>query len=136
MSFSAKGKKEFPFAIARVAGGFPSPADDGMGQSLDLNEYLVKHPEATFFIRVEGDSMENAGIFSGDLLLVDRAIEPKENSIVVAALDGEFTVKRMKKIGSQWYLSPENKNYPAMPIQPEADFTVWGVVAYVIHKPL
>lgn len=124
-----------PLVLARVAGGFPSPADDFVEEGLDLNDYVVKNRASTFFVRVEGDSMQNAGIFSGDILVVDKALQAADNRIVVAIVDGEFTVKRIKKIKGRLYLVPENEDYAAMEIAPESDFQVWGVVTFAIHKP-
>lgn len=130
-------KEEFqlPLVLARVAGGFPSPADDFVEEGLDLNDYVVKNRASTFFVRVEGDSMQNAGIFSGDILVVDKALQASDSRIVVAVVDGEFTVKRIKKIKGQLYLVPENEDYAAIKVAPEADFQVWGVVTFVIHRP-
>jgi DNA polymerase V len=123
-----------PLLLARIAAGFPSPADDHIEKSLDLNEYLVKHPAATFFVRVEGDSMINAGIRSGDILIVDRAAEVKNNSIVIAHLNGEFTVKRIRKEGSGLFLIPESPDFMPIKITDEMDFQLWGVVTFVIHQ--
>ena len=91
------------FYESKVPAGFPSPAEDFMDLDLNLQEYLVQHPSATFCVRVTGDSMQNAGIFSGDVMVVDRALEPKNNTIVLAVLDGEFTVKRIQKKGRQLF---------------------------------
>lgn len=110
-----------PEFLASVSAGFPSPADDYIEKRLDLNELIIKHPHATFFVRVAGDSMRDAGILSGDILVVDRAIAPSHGKIVVAVINGKFTVKRIH-IDSQEYVNQE------------ADFQVWGVVTYVIHK--
>lgn len=120
--------------FSSVQAGFPSPAEDYAERSLDLNELMVKHPAATFFVRVEGDSMRDANIFSGDILVVDRSLEPTSGHIVVAVLNGDFTVKRMRKNQEGIWLVPENPAYPAIKVHPEADFQVWGVVTYVIHK--
>ena len=113
---------------------FPSPAEDFMDLDLNLQEYLVQHPSATFCVRVTGDSMQNAGIFSGDVMVVDRALEPKNNTIVLAVLDGEFTVKRIQKKGRQLFLKPENETFKPIQITEEMDFKVWGVVTHIIHK--
>ena len=126
-------KYKLPLFISRIPAGFPSPADDYIDKNLDLNEYLIKHPAATFFVRVEGDSMVDAGIHSGDILIVDRTLEAINNKIVVAILDGEFTVKRIRKIKNELYLLPENSNFDPIEITEEMNFEVWGVVAYVIH---
>lgn len=123
-----------PVADSLVQAGFPSPADDYVEKQLDLNEMMIQHPAATFFVRVDGDSMIDAGIRSGDTLVVDRSIEPTDGKIVVAALNGEFTVKRLRQKGGRVTLSPENAKYADIPVDPEADFEVWGVVTFVIHK--
>ena len=105
-----------------------------MDLDLNLQAYLVQHPSATFCVRVTGDSMQNAGIFSGDVMVVDRALEPKNNTIVLAVLDGEFTVKRIQKKGNQLFLKPENQTFKPIEITEEMDFKVWGVVTHIIHK--
>ena len=117
-----------------ISAGFPSPAEDYIDKRLDLNEYLIKHPSATFFVRVEGDSMINAGIHHGDILIVDRALEPAHKKIIVAVINGELTVKRMHKINDTLYLLPENDNFETITVRDEMDFQVWGVVAHVIHS--
>jgi DNA polymerase V len=123
-----------PLASSPVSAGFPSPADDHVEQHLDLNEYLVKHPAATFFVRVDGDSMLGAGIRSGDILIVDRSLEADDGRVVVAVIDGEFTVKRILKNNGKLFLAPENEAYEPIEIKEEMDFEVWGVVAYAVHK--
>ena len=129
-----RGKRTaLPLYISRIPAGFPSPADDYIDKNLDLNEYLIKHPAATFFVKVSGDSMIRAGIDTGDILIVDRAVEPVHNKIVVAVLDGEFTVKRFKIKGKRVFLVPENNEYPVIEIKEEMNFEVWGVVTNVIH---
>jgi DNA polymerase V len=123
-----------PVFLAGVSAGFPSPADDYIEKRLDINELIVKHPEATFFVRVEGNSMQDAGILSGDLLVVDRSLEPTHGKIVVAVVNGEFTVKRIHVGPKGIILMPENENYSPIEITPESDFQVWGVVTYVVHR--
>jgi len=123
-----------PIFLANVQAGFPSPAEDYLDKTLDLNALLISHPAATFFVRVMGDSMQNAGICSGDVLIVDRSLEVLENAIVIAVVNGEFTVKRLLKKEGRIFLAPENPSYPILEIAPESDFQVWGVVTYVIHK--
>ena len=119
----------------RVSAGFPSPASDYEEGKLDLNRYLVKNQASTFFVRVTGDSMEGAGIYSGDMLIVDRSLEPRDGKIVIAVVDGELTVKRIRisKNKKKVVLEPENENYPPQEILPGSDFEVWGVVTNVIH---
>ena len=122
-----------PFFVASVSAGFPSPAEDYIEKKLDLNALLVKHPAATFFVRVEGNSMEGANIFSGDILIVDKSLKPKNNNIVVAVINGEFTVKRIHLQEGKLFLMPENNRFPPLEVKEEMDFQVWGVVAHVIH---
>lgn len=124
---------KLPLYMSRIKAGFPSAADDHLEKHLDLNEYLIKHPAATFFVKVKGDSMTGAGIHSGDILIVDRSVEAKHRSIVVAVIDGEFTVKRLIKKKDASHLAAENPAYPAIEITPAMDFEIWGVVLHVIH---
>lgn len=125
---------ERPLFLSKVPAGFPSPADDYLEGKLDLNEHLIKHKAATFFVRVSGDSMQGAGIHDGDLLIVDRAIEPKDKSVVVAVVNGEFTVKRIKKEKGRVWLMPENEKFQPMEMVEGSHLEVWGVVTNVIHK--
>ena len=127
---------KIPLFESGVSAGFPSPADDYLDLPIDLNEFLIKHPAATFYVRVKGNSMEGAGIRNGDLLIVDRAEEPRNKSIVLGVIDGEFTVKRSKKKGSELYLMPDNPEFKPIKIDDNMDFQVWGVVTYVVHKPI
>lgn len=123
-----------PLATFGISCGFPSPADDYMEQSLDLNQILIKDKEATFFGRVKGDSMEDANIRHGDVLVIDRSLEAQNNSIALCMLNGEFTVKRLALKNGSITLHPANPQYKPIPITPELEFSVWGVVTYVIHK--
>ena len=123
-----------PLAQSRIAAGFPSPADDYMEGTLDLNLLLVKRPAATFFVRVSGDSMSGAGIESGDLLVVDRSRQPGEASVVIAVLYGELTVKSLCRRDGRLWLVAGNDAYPPIEVGEEADFTIWGVVTAVIHE--
>ena len=118
----------------KVVAGFPSPADDYIEARLNLNDRLIQHPETTFILRVEGDSMKNAGILDGDLLLVDKSIKPVSGKIVIAAIDGELTVKRLSITPSANWLLPENDDYPAIEIKEETDITIWGVVTSTIRE--
>ncbi len=127
---------KIPLFESGVSAGFPSPADDYLDLPIDLNEFLIKHPAATFYVRVKGNSMEGAGIRNGDLLIVDRAEEPRNKSIVLGVINGEFTVKRIKKKGSDLYLMPDNPEFKPIKIDDNMDFQVWGVVTYVVHKPI
>ena len=123
-----------PLFLSKVPAGFPSPADDYIEGSLDLNQHLIKHKAATFFVRVTGDSMIGAGIHDGDLLIVDRALEAQDKSVVVAVVNGEFTVKRIKKKGGRVWLMPENEKFQPMEMREGSELEVWGVVTNVIHK--
>ena len=123
-----------PLFISEISAGFPSPADGYMDDALDLNQLLISHPAATFFVRVSGESMIDANIHPGDVLVVDRSLEPKHRDIVIAVLSGEFTVKRMLRRGKRIFLAPENRTYSPIEVGEEEDFQVWGVVTYVIHK--
>jgi len=131
--FEAGPRPIAPLVGARIAAGFPSPADDFIDRKLDLNDLLVRHPAATFFVRVEGSSMTGAGIHSGDILVVDRAVEPADQKIVIALLNGELTVKRIRRRRDQIWLLPENPAFPPIAIGPDTPFEVWGVVTSVIH---
>ena len=120
--------------LSTVSAGFPSPAEDYAESSIDLNEELIDNKTATFFVRVAGDSMIDANIKSGDVLIVDKSKEPQNNNIVIAMLEGEFTVKRLKLKGDKIFLQPENENYKAIEVRNE--LMIWGVVTYIIHKAL
>ncbi len=127
-------KIPIPLLSTYIAAGFPSPADDYVEQKLDLNTYLIQHPAATFFVRVEGNSMVEAGIQSGDMLIVDRALPVVNGSVVVVQIQGEFTVKRIEQQGDCLYLVPANTKYKPLLVTPDMDIEIWGVVSYVIHK--
>lgn len=123
-----------PVFLSEVAAGFPSPAEGYMEEALDLNELLISHPAATFFVRVSGESMADANIHPGDVLVVDRSVEAKNKDIVIAVLNGEFTVKRILKKGKQVFLTPENSEFSPIEVKTGEEFHIWGVVTYVIHK--
>lgn len=123
-----------PLLLTGVQAGFPSPADDFIDKRLDLNEHLIRHPAATFFVRAVGDSMLGAGIHNGDLLVVDRALEACAGKVVMAALGGELTVKRLERKGERLFLSPANPDFPSFDVTNREDFEIWGVVTHVIHK--
>lgn len=125
--------KALPYFEAKVPAGFPSPAADYEENQLDLNRHLIRNPAATFFVRVSGDSMLGAGIHDGDLLIVDRSLDPKDKNVVIAAVNGELTVKRIRMRKKKIVLEPENVNYASQEISEDADFQVWGVVTNVIH---
>lgn len=122
-----------PLFIGKVAAGFPSPADDYVDKTLDLNELLIQKPAATFFVRAQGESMLGAGIHPNDILVVDRSIEPVPGKIVICALNGELTVKRLAREHEQWQLKAENPAYTAIPLTDDLDLVIWGVVTNVIH---
>ena len=123
-----------PLYLSPVQASFPSPAEEYMERPLDLHEHLVRHKSATFFLRASGQSMINAGIFDGDLLVVDRVIPAAHNKVVIAALDGELTVKRLVRRNGKVLLVPENPDYPEIDITEHEYVHIWGVVTYVIHK--
>ncbi len=125
---------KLPLFAHPVQAGFPSPADDYVADSLDLNEHLIARKEATFMVRVQGDSMVGASINDGDLLIVDRSITPGNGSIVVAAVDGEFTVKRLEKHRGKIRLLPENPRFEPIEFKDEQELQIWGVVTSVIHS--
>lgn len=127
-------ERPIPMAASRVSAGFPSPADDFIEPSLDLNRTLVRNAASTFFARVSGESMRDAGIHDGDLLVVDKSIEPRDGCIAVCFLDGEFTLKRVKTDGRRVVLLPANDRYRPIEIRPDDTFSVWGVVTYSIRK--
>lgn len=124
----------FPLFSSRPAAGFPAPGDDLVERSLDINAYIVKNPTATFFVRTEGDSMEGARIFSGDVLVVDRSEEVKNGSIVVAAVYGELVVKRARFIGNALELVSENEAYAPISVTDTEDCFVWGVVVGSVRR--
>tara|TARA_B100000989_G_scaffold122298_1_gene90329 strand:+ start:737 stop:1189 length:453 start_codon:yes stop_codon:yes gene_type:complete len=125
---------DIPFFDNQVPAGFPSPAQDYIDLDLDLHNYLVKNPSSTFCVRVTGESMRDAGINSGDIMLVDRSLDPKNRSIVLAVVDNEFTVKRVNVSQEGLFLMPENTDFNPIKITTEMNFQVWGVVTYIIHK--
>ncbi len=123
-----------PLAVSPIAAGFAEPAGECNGEKLDLNEELIRHPAATFYARVKGHSMKDAGISDGDLLVIDTALEPTDGCVAVCAIDGEFTLKRLAVEKDGIYLMPANAEFKPIRITEENDFLVWGVVAYVVHK--
>ncbi|MEC9361076.1 MAG: translesion error-prone DNA polymerase V autoproteolytic subunit [SAR324 cluster bacterium] len=125
---------ELPYYDTRVQAGFPSPAEDHLEESLDLNTLVIDNPSATFFVRVAGESMREIGITDGDILVVDRSIESWKNRIVVAVIDSEFTIKRFTKRNGTVVLEAENPDYPSIRITEEIDFSVWGVVCWTLKK--
>lgn len=125
-----------PLLLEALPCGFPSPADDYLDKGLDLHAYLVKNPAATFLFRAAGDSMQGAGIFDCDVLVVDRSVEARPGLVVVAVLDGEHTVKRIGQTATGGLaLLPANPAFPPIPLNPERDVDIWGVVTFVLHRP-
>ena len=127
-------RNEIPLYSSRPQAGFPAPGDDQIEKVLDINDLVVKHPASTFFVRVEGDSMEGAGIFSGDVLVVDRSLTARDGSIVVAAVFGEMVVKRLKAIGNTHLLASENENYEPITVTGNDDCFLWGVVVGSVRQ--
>lgn len=123
-----------PLYGSDVQAGYPSTGDDHVETQLNLHSYVVEKPETTFFVRAKGQSMINAGIFDGDLLVVDRSIPARNGHIVIAALDGELTVKRLDKTANKLQLLPENPTYNPIEVSAEQDCLIWGVVTNVVHK--
>ena len=125
---------EIPFVEGGITAGFPSPADDFKEVRISLDKTLIKNTDATFYARVKGQSMMGAGIDDGDLLIVDKSLEPQNNKIAVCFLDGEFTVKRLKVEKDAVYLVPENEDYKAIKVTKENQLIIWGIVTYVIKR--
>ncbi len=117
-----------------ISAGFPSPADDFKEIRISLDKELVKNPEATFYARVSGESMIEAGLDDGDLLVIDRSQDPKNGKIAICLVDGEFTVKRIKKEKNKFYLIPENKKYEPIELNEDNELIIWGLVTHVIKK--
>lgn len=124
-----------PLRLCAVQAGFPSPAEDYIENGLNLQEYAVRNPAATYFAHASGDSMTGAGIYDGDLLVIDRSATPRDGCVVVAAVYGELTVKYLMRRHGRTLLVPGNPNYPEIDITENEDALVWGVVSYVLHKP-
>ena len=125
---------DLPFVNQGLSAGFPSPADDFLDIKIDLNREFIKNPNSTFYARVRGNSMIGAGLRNGDLLIIDRSLEPEHKKIAVCFIDGEFTVKRIKKEKDNIWLMPENEEYPPIKVDDSNDFVIWGVVTTVIKK--
>ena len=123
-----------PVFLDKISAGFPSPATDYMENKLDLNEYLIKHPAATFIVKASGSSMLNADIYSGDLLIVDRSLTPRNNNIVIASIFGDLTIKKIKKKEKLFFLVSANEDYPSIEVKEEMECFIWGVVTYIIHE--
>lgn len=131
---SGSARDAVSFVLSHLHAGFPSPADDYAEHGLSLDSLVVQHPEATFYVRVAGDSMRDAGICANDILVVDRALPATHNAIIVARIEGEFTVKRLYLKEDVIALLPANSRYRPIDLTEEMDFQVWGVATYCIHK--
>lgn len=125
---------ELPYVDAGIRAGFPSPADDFIELSIDLNTHLIKHKDTTFFATVKGHSMKNAGIYDGDLLIIDKSLEPQNDKIAICQIDGEFTVKRIKIEKNIVWLIDENEDFEPIKVTPENELIIWGIVTASIKK--
>ncbi len=135
--FNSTTKKiKIPLLTHSVSAGFPSPADDHTEENIDLNEHLISNPFSTFFLRVKGDSMINAGIKDKDLIIVDKSLTARPGNIIIAMIDGEFTMKRLSIKNNELYLKAENHNYPDFRFKNHINVQIWGVVIYSIHSYL
>lgn len=133
--FEPRWAVSLPLLESRAMAGFPSPADDHMERRLDLNEHLIRNPVSTFFLRVEGDSMAGAGILSGDLIVVDKAAPARPGAVVVADLEGEFTVKRLDRgADGAWCLRADGPGWPKGPLPFAGEFRIWGTVVAVVRR--
>jgi DNA polymerase V len=127
-------KLELPFFDVGISAGFPSPADDFIELTIDLNKQFIKNKDTTFFARVKGHSMKNVGIYDGDLLIIDKSLEPQNNKIAICQIDGEFTVKRIQIEDNIVWLIAENDDYKPIKVTPENDFMIWGIVIHSIKS--
>ena len=132
--FERRTSLRLPLVSASVEAGFPSPADDHLERGIDLNEELIRNAPATFFVRVKGDSMKDANIHSGDILIIDRSIRPTDRQIVVAMIDGEFTVKRFRNANGRILLEAANDSFSPIEVGEDQELTIWGVVTFIIHQ--
>ena len=127
-------KKSLYLAQEKISAGFPSPADDFKELRISIDQEVVRNEEATFYARVSGESMQGAGLDDGDLLVIDRSMEPKNGKIAVCCIDGEFTVKRLKVVKNGVFLIPENPKYQPIKVTEENELIIWGIVTYVVKK--
>lgn len=132
--FEKRTSLKLPLVSASVEAGFPSPADDHLERGIDLNEELIRNPAATFLVRVKGESMRDAGIHTGDTLIVDKSVSPSDRQIVVAMIDGEFTVKRFRKVNGRVFLEAANDSFAPIEVGENQELTIWGAVTYIIHQ--
>jgi DNA polymerase V len=133
-SANTDSELELPYISSGISAGFPSPALDFIDLSIDLNRHLIKHPSSTFYGRVKGDSMKDAGIHDGDLLVIDKSLEAADDKIAVCYIDGEFTLKRIKLDKNCCWLMPANDAYQPIKVSEDNDFMIWGIVTHVIKK--
>lgn len=129
-----KKKQLIPLSMVAVEAGFPSPADDFLEAGLDLNDYLVRNPVATFMVRVSGYSMTGSGIYPRDILVVDRSLQANNNQVIIALVDGELTVKRLMRAKDGWSLVADNRSYPPIKVTGNSELSVWGVVVAVVRR--
>lgn len=132
--FTPHSHKDRVPLVEGIHAGFPSPAEDFAEPTLDLNRYVIKNPASTFYARIKGDSMEGADIHDGDIVVIDKSLEPSDSSIAVCFIDGEFTLKRIRIEQNRVWLQPANPNFPAIEVTEENHFVVWGIVTYIIKK--
>jgi DNA polymerase V len=132
--YSPKTHKDKVPLVEGIRAGFPSPAEDFMEPTLDLNRYVIKNPASTFYARIVGDSMEGAGISDGDIVVIDKSLEPKNGNIAVCFIDGEFTLKRILLDKDHLWLQPANPKFKPIEITEENHFVVWGIVTYIIKE--
>lgn len=125
---------EIPFVSSGIKAGFPSPAADFDGTKISLDQIVIKHKEATFYAKASGNSMMDAGINDGDILVIDRSLEPTHNKIAVCFIDGEFTIKRIQIEKDCIYLVPENKDYEPIKVTEDNELIIWGIVTYVLKS--
>lgn len=131
---NATYSQDMPLAMLPVEAGFPSPAEESSLDKIDLNKHLIRHPASTFFVRVQGDSMKEQGIYSGDLVVVDKSIEARDGHTIIALLNGEFTIKKLQRNKTEIVLCPANSQYTPIAVKPSDDFEVWGVVTGVVRN--
>ncbi|ALJ01302.1 hypothetical protein DC20_07995 [Rufibacter tibetensis] len=127
---------DFPLYASYISAGFPSPADDYLEDRIDLSNYLVQNPTSTYMMKVKGNSMQDANIHEGDLLVIDKSLKARDGLPVVCFLDGEFTVKTFRQINRKVYLEPANPAYKPIEITEEMDVRIWGVIVWVLHQPV
>ena len=132
--FYQNQQKSLHLAQEKISAGFPSPADDFKELRISIDQEVVRNEEATFYARVSGESMQGAGLDDGDLLVIDRSMEPKNGKIAVCCIDGEFTVKRLKVVEDGVFLIPENPKYQPIKVTEENELIIWGIVTYVVKK--